>query len=60
MYRTHSYLNLLKLEKIEESLARYEDFTIDHETIMSIYEGHTIFSLFIDKAEIFQQIMDQF
>ena len=53
-------MSLLKLEKIEESLARYEDFTIDQETIMSIYEGHTIFSLFIDKAEIFQQIMDQF
>ena len=60
MYRTYSFLNLLKLEKLEEAVIRQEDFFVDQETLMSVYEGHTIFSLFISEAEVFEQIRYQF
>ena len=52
IYKTHSFLNLLQLEKIEEAIDKQKNFSIDIETLLSVYEGHTIFSLPLNKEEI--------
>ena len=60
VYRTYSYLNLLDLEHIKQQLSKEEDFFIDEGTILSTYEGHTIFSIFLHKIEVYEQIYSQF
>ena len=47
--RTYDYLNLLDLSNILNALTKEEDFFIDEDTILSVYEGHTIFSIFLHK-----------
>ena len=56
IFRTHSYLNLLDLNWIADSVDGREvsELNIMPETILSTYMGHTIFSLFLDKCEVFE------
>ena len=32
---------------------------IDAETVLATYEGHTFFSIFFDKIQIYEQLLDQ-
>ena len=55
IFRTYSYLNLLDLQWIL-NIENKDELNIMTETILSTYEGHTIFSLFLDKFEVYEQI----
>ena len=55
IFRTYSYLNLLDLQWIKD-IENKDELNIMTETILSTYEGHTIFSLFLDKFEVYEQI----
>ena len=57
--RTCSLLNLFDLQLIKASLEKEDDFFIDETTILSTYQGHTIFSIFLHKMEVYEQILTQ-
>ena len=44
------------LKSLEEEVELPE---IDHDAIVSVYEGHTILSIFIESPQIFKHILDQ-
>ena len=60
VYKTYSFLSLLQLEKLNEAIAKQEELFIDQDTILSVYEGHTIFSLFLSKDTVFHQVLKEF
>ena len=53
LYKTYSMLNLLELERLDEASDKHEDLYISLDAILSTYEGHTIFSIFISKADVY-------
>ena len=61
MFRTYSELDLHGLEEInkqlDESSGKMPE--IDLETILSVYEGRTIFSIYFDKIQVYEQIHSQ-
>ena len=60
LYRTFSELDLFELLRIQKSAANHLTINyIDPEAILANYEGHTIFSIFFDRIEVFDQIYDQ-
>ena len=59
LYRTHCYIDLLDLQYIDTALKNGEEYYIELDTILSTYEGHTIFSIFLEKPEVYQQILNQ-
>jgi len=60
LFRTFSEVDLKQLEKIYEEIdSRQKLSKIDTETILCMYEGHTIFSIFFDKIEVYEQILYQ-
>ena len=59
IFRTCSLLNLLDLQFIKASLEKEDDFFIDEMTILSTYQGHTIFSIFLHKIDVYDQILKQ-
>ena len=56
IFRTYSYMDLLNLVHIRSALQKEEDFYINDQTIVSVYEGHTIFSIFFYNPHVFEQI----
>lgn len=55
LYRTFSEVDLQELSKIQEALdARQKIPDIDLDTILSTYEGHTIFSIFFDNIAVYE------
>ena len=40
-------------------MQKEKDFYIDEETLLSTYEGHTIFSIYLQKHEVYEQILFQ-
>ena len=60
IYRTHSEVDLLELQDIKFALEKKEDQTyIDLETILSTYDGHTIFSIFQHYYDVYDWILSQ-
>ena len=60
LYRTFSDLDLYELQQIQESINNCAQMSsIDPESIVANFEGHTIFSIFFDRIEVFEQIADQ-
>ena len=60
LFRTSSYVDLCELEQIVEHTAnnkKLED--IDMDTVVATFEGHTIFSLFFDQIQVYENILDQ-
>ena len=45
-YRSYSFMDLLNLVQIRDQLQREEKFFVPDQTLLSVYEGHTIFSIF--------------
>ena len=39
-------------------MLKEEDFSFDDETILATYEGHTIFSIFLYKMEVYEKILE--
>ena len=58
-YRTYSFLDLLNLVHVRNLLRRREQFFIHDETMLSVYEGHTFFSIFENNPEVFEQVYEQ-
>ena len=48
IYRTHSYLDLLFLGNYSEAANNGGDLYLNLSSLLSMYEGHTSLSLFID------------
>lgn len=59
IFRTHSYLNLLDLKWINDNRDSSE-LNIMLETILSTFAGHNLFSIFLDKVEVFEQVNKQY
>ena len=59
-YRTYSFLDLLNLNRIRQLLNNEEKFYIRTQTILSVYEGHTIFSIYLNYIEVYEKIFNQF
>ena len=58
IYRTYCELDLLELKRIDESIDERTGVLqeIDPETILSIYEGRTIFSIYFDTILVYEQL----
>lgn len=46
LYRTYTFMDLLSLVHIRSKLKREEKLFIKDHTILNVYQGHTIFSIF--------------
>ena len=61
VFRTYSELDLHELEQIndqlKESSGKLPD--IDPEAILSVYEGRTIFSIYFDQIQVYEQLHSQ-
>ena len=54
MHRTHSYLDLLGLHQIKIALMNGQEFFVPDQTILSVYAGHTIFSIFLYNSQVLE------
>ena len=60
LYRTYSELDLLELQETQDTIEKEKKMRyIDHETIVAIYQGHTIFSIFQNRVRVVEQILSQ-
>ena len=59
LYRTYSEVDLFQLRKINELLGTEEldKEIIDTETLLSTYEGHTIFSIYFYHSKVYEMIL---
>ena len=49
----------LLLKQIALNLKEGKEFTVDNDTLISIYEGHTLFSIFSIERKLYQYIAEQ-
>ena len=57
LYRTFSDMDLYELNQIVKNIeGRQRMSYIDPEAIVSSYQGHTIFSIFFDRIDVYEQI----
>ena len=61
IYRTYCELDLLELKRIDESIEERTGVLqeIDPESILSIYEGRTMFSIYFDTILVYEQLHSQ-
>lgn len=60
LFRTFSELDLWQIKNISDTLDKRNKLTkIDSNTILTTFEGHTIFSIFWDRIQVFEQILSQ-
>ena len=53
-YRTYSFIDLLNLSQIKHFLKKGEEIFINEQTMLSVYEGHTIFSIFFYNPQVLE------
>ena len=53
-YRTYSFIDLLNLSQIRHFLKKGEEIFVNDQTMLSVYEGHTIFSIFFYNPSVLQ------
>lgn len=53
-YRTYSFLDLLNLIQARNLVRRGEEFSVGDQTLLSVYEGHTFFSIFQFNPQVFE------
>lgn len=59
LFRSFTEMDVKQLEQIFESINnRTKIEAIDISSILSTYEGHTIFSIFFDHIQVFEQILN--
>ena len=58
-YRSYSFMDLLNLVHVRNLLRRREEFFIPDETMLSVYEGHTFFSIFEYNPEVYDKVYEQ-
>ena len=60
VFRTYSELDLYELEQINNQIKESIKIPdIDLESILSVYEGNTIFSIYFDKIQVYEQLHSQ-
>lgn len=60
LFRTFSEIDLFELKKVCTAVRnRTKIQKIDDQAIISTYEGHTIFSIFQDNIDVYEQILLQ-
>ena len=60
LFRTFCEMDLFQLKDISDTLDKRNKLAkIDSNTILTIFEGHTIFSIFWDRIQVFEQILSQ-
>ena len=63
LHKTYSFIDLLNLVHIQNIVRRGLEFStipdIPDQTILSVYDGKTIFSIFKDSEKVFDQLYDQ-
>ena len=61
LYRSFSEIDIFALKEIFNCIRDGRKMPhIDLEAFLSIYEGHTVFSIFFDYIEVYEHILDQF
>jgi hypothetical protein len=59
VFRTYSELDILQLSQVNKDLKDKRKIKdIDHETILSTFEGHTIFSIYFDDIRVYEAILE--
>ena len=60
VFRTFSDIDLQQLKDISKAIEQRQKITnIDDESILCTFKGQTMFSIFKDNIEVFEQIRDQ-
>ena len=60
LYRTFSELDLYELKQVRDAIQERQPFSkIDPESIICNYEGHSIFTIFFDRIDVYEQILKQ-
>ena len=61
VFRTYTELDLHELIAINKQLKEKSGkvYEIDPETILAVFEGHTIFSIYFDNIIVYEQILTQ-
>ena len=60
LFRTFSEIDLFELKKVSEAILHRKRMpSIDMKAIVSIFEGHTIFSIFQEHIDVYEQILYQ-
>ena len=61
IYRTYSEVDLLDLAEIKMQHDNKEMLHhIDVDTLLSTYEGHTVFSIYYSHLDVYEKIAEQF
>ena len=60
LYQTHTLVELLDLRLAQLMIRRGEEMLFELDTTLSTYNGHTIFSIFIEEPEVYKQILRQY
>ena len=58
-YRTYSFIDLLNMVHVRNLLRRKEKFFIPDEAMLSVYEGHTFFSIFEYNPDVLDRVYEQ-
>ena len=60
VFRTYSELDLYELQQINNQIKESIKIPdIDLESILSVYEGNTIFSIYFDQIQVYEQLHSQ-
>lgn len=60
LFRTFAEIDLAELCQIRAAISRKKKLPmIDPQTIVSSFEGHTIFSIFQEQINVYEQILEQ-
>ena len=60
LFRTFSEIDLHELKRISDAIENRQKIPkIDEEAIVSNFEGHTIFSIFQEHIDVYEQIVQQ-
>ena len=60
VYRTYSEIDIFDLLNIKIAIIKREGINfINQSTFLSSYEGHTIFSIYLNNYDVFQKILNQ-
>ena len=60
LYQTYSELDLVQLENINQAVKSNAIIpTVEIGTVLSTFEGHTLFTLYYENINVYQRIQEQ-
>ena len=58
LFRTYSELDLFEMERINDCIRKKEQIqSIDQEFMLSVFEGHTVFSIYFDQIRVYDAVV---